>query len=138
MNPTNSDCWEWPTRFIDTNYARIHWDGEDQRGHRLFYEKFIGPIPEGMFVCHRCDNPPCVNPSHMFLGTAKENLCDASRKGRLPGRRHWTHCPQGHEFTNANTYWFKERRQCKTCTLARQKAKYAKRKGVKKVGQENH
>jgi len=55
--------------------------------YRESYEANVGPIPAGFFVCHRCDYPPCWRPSHLFLGTPKDNLMDASRKGRLKGRR---------------------------------------------------
>lgn len=52
--------------------------------HRFAYEQKHGPIPQGKWVLHRCDNPACINPDHLFLGTAKDNALDAWRKGRLP------------------------------------------------------
>jgi hypothetical protein len=48
----------------------------------IMYEKYKGPIPDGMFVCHRCDNPPCINPDHLWLGTAKDNIRDCVQKKR--------------------------------------------------------
>jgi hypothetical protein len=55
--------------------------------HRIVWEENNGPIPEGEWVLHRCDNPPCVNPDHLFLGTRSDNMVDCTMKGRLPQRK---------------------------------------------------
>ncbi len=88
--------------------------------HRLSWMLRHGrEIPDGMLIMHTCDNPPCVNPSHLVLGTKKTNAEDASIKGRYPQQCR-THCKHGHEFTVDNTIRTGERvRRCKTCMRTR-------------------
>lgn len=67
--------------------------------HRFSWELANGPIPAGLVVCHACDNPGCVRPDHLWLGTQRANMVDAGRKNHLGAAKHWTSCKRGHEFT---------------------------------------
>lgn len=78
-------CWPWVVRGgrPSKRYGSIHIDGTQVLVHRLSWQLHYGAIPKGVYVLHRCDNPPCVRPSHLFLGTAVTNAKDAVRKGRF-------------------------------------------------------
>lgn len=79
------DCWEWQGGRKDTGYGMFHpYPGSTRTAmvHRLSWELHYGPIPLGLLVCHSCDNPPCLNPNHLFLGTVRDNVRDMISKGR--------------------------------------------------------
>ncbi len=78
------DCWLWIGGDTGNGYGRIRRKGGKKiLAHRLSWELHNGPIPDGLCVLHKCDTPPCVNPDHLFLGTQKDNIQDAFKKGRL-------------------------------------------------------
>lgn len=75
-------CWIWTGRRNMHNYGTFTVKGKPYGAHRVAYEVFVGPIPDGLYVCHHCDNPPCVNPKHLHVGTAKDNHADMDSRGR--------------------------------------------------------
>lgn len=80
----SGECWRWlGTPLLTGGYGRLRVDGKATKAHRRAYELAVGPIPAGLFVLHRCDNPICVRPDHLWLGTAADNNADMMRKGRF-------------------------------------------------------
>lgn len=77
-------CWEWQAS-RRLGYGRFWLNGRFVAAHRFAWEQENGSVPEGLEVCHRCDNPPCVRPDHLFLGTTQENINDMVAKGRHRG-----------------------------------------------------
>lgn len=77
-------CWEWTGSFNDKGYGKVRVDGRMVRAHRVAWELAHGPLslPADATVCHRCDNPACVRPDHLFLGTQLDNIRDRDAKGR--------------------------------------------------------
>jgi len=80
----SSGCWEWEAGCHKHGlpYGKFYTNGKTMVAHRVAYELTYGPVPDGLFVCHKCDNPRCVRPDHLFLGTPKDNTRDRDLKGR--------------------------------------------------------
>lgn len=80
--PDLFSCWNWTAAKDLGGYGMFQIAGKTCRAHRFAFELCCGPIPNGKFICHSCDNPKCCNPSHMFPGTPKENVADMFNKNR--------------------------------------------------------
>jgi hypothetical protein len=85
----NSDeCLNWTgAKKRDIGYGRLSWKGIWMQTHRLSFELFVGPIPDHLWVLHKCDNSMCINPKHLYLGTHKDNMLDARMNGSMAGHR---------------------------------------------------
>lgn len=79
----NSGCWLWDGAISTNGYGAFRFNNKTVPAHRASYMLFTGNINSGFEICHKCDTPSCVNPSHLFLGTHKDNMVDASRKGKF-------------------------------------------------------
>lgn len=79
---SQSGCWEWKGA-LRSGYGAIKLNGKVYGAHRISYQTFIGEIPEGFQVCHKCDNKKCINPEHLFVGTNSDNMIDCLMKGRI-------------------------------------------------------
>lgn len=124
--PKDPDRWVWQTRVTPTGciewtgkpepngYGRLSINGKRQMVHRLSYEKFVGPIPEGLVIDHLCKNTICVNPLHLDAVTNGENVLRGDGPFAINKRK--THCAQGHELP--------EGRRCKECNRINAKAWY--------------
>ncbi len=116
---TDRGCWEKSSNNRDY-YSRFSYKGRVVGAHRVAYEVFRGPIPEGMCVCHRCNNKRCMNPNHLYLATNKQNIQDACRDGLAKGppaeKREQSHCIHGHPLSGENLQITRRgRRHCKEC-----------------------
>ena len=115
------ECWEWKSRRHKSGYGRFMIREKEFKAHRKAFE-FANPGVDidGWLVCHRCDNPPCCNPKHLWRGTSRENTLDC----RMKNRRNYnipTHCPQGHALTPDNLIVNgvkKVKRRCRVCFRA--------------------
>lgn len=115
--PVESGCWEWQGYRDEYGYGRF----DESKAHRFSYALTVGS-PEGFLVLHRCDNPACVRPDHLFLGTQLDNMRDMISKGRQT-HPHWgkTHCKAGHPLSGDNLTVSKKtgsgtlHRACKIC-----------------------
>lgn len=99
------DCWIWMGWKDKDGYGGLTINKKQWRAHRWIYQHINGPIKKGLFICHRCDNPSCVNPEHLFEASHTENMLDSIKKGRHSRQilaKTRTHCKHGHEAIPEN------------------------------------
>jgi hypothetical protein len=120
-------CWLWERAVKGEGYGHKWYDGKLQSAHRISWQIHRGPIPDGLWVLHRCDVMLCVNPDHLFLGTHQDNVDDKHRKGRDLKE----FCKYGHPLAAGNLYTFSNgRRCCRTCHIRREREYSAQRARV--------
>lgn len=122
-----SGCWIYEGELSSNGYGRVKYKSLRFRAHRLAFKLANGSLPDGKLICHKCNVKSCINPSHLYAGTVKDNVRDMLRSGNHNNQR-ITHCPRGHEYSDSNTYFNPtiNHRQCKTCQTARRKERTAR------------
>jgi hypothetical protein len=112
------ECWPRSGAHNSKGYGHLDVQGITLDAHRLVWEYTYGPIPDGLRVLHHCDNPPCCNPEHLFLGTDLDNVRDMDAKGRRRNAKTAkTRCPKNHPYSGDNLYINpKGARVCRICT----------------------
>lgn len=115
-------CWIWNGRTDKDGYGLLWANGHHRRAHRLAYEHFVGPIPEGLVMDHLCRVPACVNPSHLEPVTVRENNLRGYSFAGNQARQ--THCIHGHEFTEENTLVGSGQRSCRECSRIKARRRY--------------
>lgn len=125
------ECWEWCSPKDSEGYGYFrHRPLKIRKAHRASWLIFNGDIPNGLCVCHRCDNPSCVNPNHLFLGTNKENLRDCAAKKRTFNSKK-IRCPKGHPYIGENLFMSNRGyRLCRACDRTRALNYYHRKKSV--------
>lgn len=115
-------CWEWTGGTTSYGYGVMSFQNHTVGAHRLAWEAWHEQlVPAGLYVLHHCDNPPCIRPDHLYVGTPSENMFDKVAKGRHPGRAK-THCKWGHSFEDHAWIDKNGRRCCRICLNRRQQA----------------
>lgn len=118
--PGENGCRLWRGSLNRSGYGYLTIRGDRWMAHRLTWAAVMGEIPKGQFVCHRCDNPTCIELAHLFLGDHTENQRDMVRKGRhAKGSK--THCKRGHELSGDNVRHINGHRHCVLCNRRRQR-----------------
>lgn len=119
----NSGCWIWLMSADKLGYGWSSLKKKTLYAHRHSWLIYRGVIPDKQFVLHKCDNPYCINPDHLFLGIQKDNMRDMAAKGRNRNQNSgMTACFRGHSFTDTGGK-YKNHRYCKKCKIDKQRTR---------------
>jgi hypothetical protein len=124
----NDKCWEWQATRFKNNYGNFR----GKCAHRMAYKLSHGDIPYKFLILHKCDNPPCCNPDHLFVGTHKDNARDMKEKNRQHKRQIRTECANGHLLSGVNMIMLsagtgKLYRGCRICNTEKARVKYLRK-----------
>jgi hypothetical protein len=114
--PDEHGCRLFKLSRTNKGYGSMRWNGRQRPAHRVSYELAFGPIPAGMMICHHCDVRNCIEPTHLFVGTALDNMRDKIKKGRAVYTPKQDFCLRGHPYAGDNIYTDKNgERSCREC-----------------------
>jgi len=113
FDKTENGCWLWKQARDKDGYGSFKFKRKVYRAHRFSYMLYKGEIPDGMMVLHKCDIPNCINPEHLFLGTAKDNAQDAAKKGRIGNRKGYKISEEQKEYRRLAVMWYKHNDETK-------------------------
>ncbi len=120
VNVSDNGCWQWRLALDSGGYGQLEEHGRIFSAHRLAYELFKGPIPQGLTIDHLCRNRGCVNPDHLEVVTMRENIIRGISFAAVNARA--SHCIKGHPFDLFNTYFLPEGgRECRMCAIERKR-----------------
>ncbi len=131
----SNGCWNWLGAKNNKGYGYIRFRNTSLSSHRASFAAFRERLTNGLFACHRCDNPSCVNPEHLFSGTRKDNSEDMVIKGRQRKPKRNSHCKIGHEYTPENEILHPVfgYQTCRICTNLANKIKLRQWRAAKKL-----
>jgi len=125
-------CWDWTAGTFHFGHGKFRYNNKFVKAHRFSFQLYTGESVEGKMCLHKCNRPGCINPTHLYLGTQKDNMQDILKANRNFKRKRET-CDKGHPFKGENLLMDNGARRCKICTYARSKIYRDRRRNEKRA-----